>query len=114
MVSPQPRVASSTPRVASPRRAPAAFALAIYALVIVSGPALLHGFACSGHGAPHCFLCASVESVSSPSEAPVQLTPDRRGSAAAPARGPIAFRASTPPPAGDRAPPSAPTTGHVN
>lgn len=48
-----------------PLRAPAALALAIYAFILCAGPALLHEFACSGHGAPHCLVCASVESVAS-------------------------------------------------
>ena len=59
-----------------PLRAPAALALAIYAFILCVGPALLHEFACSGHGAPHCLVCASVTSVGSAAEPPAVLARD--------------------------------------
>ncbi len=60
-----------------PVRAVAALALGIYAFILCAGPALVHEFACSGHGAPHCLVCASVQSVASPAPQPAVLALDR-------------------------------------
>jgi hypothetical protein len=47
---------------------PAALALAVYALVVLVGPGLLHAATCHNHPTPHCLVCASVEAVSSIAE----------------------------------------------
>jgi len=90
-----------------PLRALAALALAIYALILVAGPALLHGFACSGHGAPHCLVCASVQSVSSMAEPPAALTGDRSDAGAVRAAGRLLDGVSLTTSAVNRAPPTA-------
>jgi hypothetical protein len=90
-----------------PLRAPAALALAIYALILVAGPALQHGFACSGHGAPHCLVCASVQSVSSAAEPPTALAHDGSDAGMVLIAGRPREGVSLTTTAGDRAPPAA-------
>src|SRR5512141_2300386 len=91
---------ASRPRL----RASAATALALYLAVLVAGPALLHGFACTDDPSPHCLLCASAQEVAPavPVLAPFAGDPTDAGSIApgrAISRG-IVLPAET----GDRAP----------
>jgi hypothetical protein len=88
-----------------PLRAPAALALAIYAFVVMVGPALLHEFACSGHGAPHCLVCASVESVSSTAQPAAFLPGDRSDAGLVVSIGSLRDGVVATAPAVDRAPP---------
>jgi hypothetical protein len=88
-------------------RAAAALALAIYALILCAGPALLHGFACSGHGAPHCLLCATVESVAAPAQAPAVLARDRSDAGLVAHFGKLRDGVSLTASAANRAPPAA-------
>jgi hypothetical protein len=89
-----------------PLRRFAALALAVHALVVLAGPALLHGFACSYHGAPHCLVCASVQSVSSAAENLAPIQGDRADAGAIVSLGAPRDGVSLPSPAVDRAPPS--------
>jgi hypothetical protein len=59
-----------------PLRASAALALAIYAVVLIAGSAAFHAFLCSGHPAPHCVVCDSVQAVASLVDPPVALGRD--------------------------------------
>jgi hypothetical protein len=88
-------------------RAAAALALAIYALILVAGPALQHEFACSGHGAPHCLVCASVQSVSSTPEPAAGLSRDRSEAGTVAVLTVPGDGAAATPRAADRAPPRA-------
>ena len=90
-----------------PQRAPAALALPIYAFILCAGPALLHDFACSGHGAPHCLVCASVESVASTAEPQAVLAHDRSDAGRVSAFGEIREGVALATSAVDRAPPTA-------
>jgi hypothetical protein len=90
-----------------PTRAAAALALAIYALIVAAGPALLHDFACSGHGAPHCLLCASVQSVSATPEPAAVLSRDRSEAGAVAVLTVPGGGAAVTASAADRAPPRA-------
>jgi len=89
----------------TPVRGPAALALAVYALVVLVGPGLLHAATCHAHPTPHCLVCASVEAVSSAAEPSQELVGDwtEAGTVAAigtPASGQVPARSI-----GDRAPP---------
>jgi hypothetical protein len=67
---------------------------------------MLHEFACSGHGAPHCLVCASVESVSSTAQPAAFLPGDRSDAGLVVAIGALRDGAATTAPAVDRAPPA--------
>jgi hypothetical protein len=89
-----------------PLRAQAALTLAVYALVLLVAPAVMH-VACPGHGASHCLVCASVQTVAFAAGDGPSL-PDHRGDAGT-VRVPSTTPGVRPAPAAtpDRAPPSA-------
>lgn len=90
-----------------PLRAVAAFALAIYAVILCAGPALVHEFACSGHGAPHCLVCATGQSVASPTQPPAEPARDRSDAGGVAAFGELHDDVSLTASVANRAPPAA-------
>jgi hypothetical protein len=95
------------PQASRPRlRESAALALAIYGMVLIAGPALLHDLLCPGHHSAQCVLCASVEAPSSLTERPAALTPDRSDAGAIDNSRPAPCGVCVRRVASDRAPPA--------